>query len=46
MFLDNVTGERVFTSTAHQNVAFGADGTAYAVVGRLRVVGIEAGYRW
>ena len=46
MFVDNVTDELVFTSTAYQNFAFGADGTAYAAVGRPRVVGIEAGYRW
>ena len=41
LFVDNLTDRLVYTSSAYTNFAFGADGTAYAAVGRPRIVGVE-----
>ncbi|MGC6331831.1 TonB-dependent receptor [Rhizorhabdus sp. FW153] len=46
LFVDNITDQRVFTTSAYSNFAFGFDGTLYAGVGAPRVVGLRVGRRW
>ena len=46
LFVDNITDQRVFTTSAYSNFAFGSDGTFYAGVGAPRVAGVRIGRRW
>lgn len=46
LFVDNITDERVFTTQAYSNFAFGFDGTYYAGIGSPRVIGLRLARRW
>lgn len=46
LYVENLTDELVFTSSAYTNFAFGFDGGYYAGVGQPRVVGLQLTRRW
>ena len=45
LYVENLTDERVFNTSAFANFAFGNDGTLYAGVAPPRVVGLQISYR-
>jgi len=46
LYVDNLTDERVFVTSAYSNSLFGYDGTYYAGVDAPRVIGFELSRRW
>lgn len=46
LYVENLTDELVYTSSAYANFAFGFDGTYYAGVGQPRVVGLQLSRKW
>lgn len=46
LYVDNLTDERVFVTSAYTNSLFGYDGLYYAGVAAPRVVGLELSRRW
>ncbi len=46
LYVENLTDELVYTTSAYTNFAFGFDGGYYAGVGQPRVVGLQLTRRW
>jgi iron complex outermembrane receptor protein len=46
LYVENITDQLVYTSSAYTNFAFGFDGVNYAAVGRPRVAGLQLSYKW
>lgn len=46
LYVENLTDELVYTSSAYTNFAFGFDGTYYAGVGKPRIFGLQVSHKW
>ena len=46
LYIENLTDELVYTSSAYTNFAFGFDGTYYAGVGKPRILGLQVSHKW